>query len=325
MRVLLPARDEWIDLSVNSEISYQERSLTVASSPELDHVIGIMKAIRAKPPADIHEARAILNQAFGEFTLPSDVTVFDIDAGGVPCQWITAPDVSQDRLIIYYHGGAYSTCSSATHQDLISRLSRASGAAALGVDYRLAPEHPFPAAVDDSIAAYNWALGHGFEESNIVLAGDSAGGGLVLSVLLSARDSGIPMPTAGVCFSPWVDLECTGESMVANDHLDDFIKYGGLSARAQSYLGSADPKHPLASPLHADLRGLPPLLVHVGSAETLLDDSSRLVEVAKKAGVEVTLKIWDDMVHVWQAFASILPEGRQSIEESSAFIRERMG
>ena len=297
----------------------------MATSPELDHVISIMKAIRAKPPADIHEARAALDQAFGEMKPHADVTVFDIDAGRVPCQWITAPDVPQDRLILYYHGGAYAACSPTTHQDLISRLSRASGAAVLGVDYRLAPEHPFPAAVDDSIAAYNWALDHGFEPSNIVLAGDSAGGGLVLSVMLAARDAGVPLPAAGVCFSPWVDLECTGESMAANDHLDDFIKYGGLSARAQSYLGGADPKHPWASALYADLTGLPPLLVHVGSAETLLDDSTRLVDVAGKAGVDVTLKIWDDMVHVWQAFASILPEGQQSIEESGAFIREKLG
>ena len=296
----------------------------MASPHHLDRVMGIMKAIRAKPPADIHEARAVLDQAFGEYKPASDVTVFEIDAAGVPCQWITAPDVPQDRLIIYFHGGAYAACSPTTHQDLISRLSRASGAAALGVDYRLAPEHPFPAAVDDAIAAYNWALGHGFEPSNIVLAGDSAGGGLVLSVLLNARDAGVPLPAAGVCFSPWVDLECTGESMAANDHLDDFIKYGGLSARAESYLSGADPKNPLASALYADLRGLPPLLVHVGSAETLLDDSTRLAALAEEAGVDLTLKIWDDMVHVWQAFASILPEGQQSIDETGAFIRAKL-
>jgi len=296
----------------------------VATSPELDRVINIMKAIRSKPPADIHEARAILDQAFGEYRPADDVTVFEIDADGVPCQWITAPDVPQDRLIIYFHGGAYAACSATTHQDLISRLSRASGAAALGVDYRLAPEYLFPAAVEDSLAAYNWALGHGFEPGNIVLAGDSAGAGLVLSVLLAAKDSGVPLPAAGVCYSPWVDLECIGSSMSANDHLDDFIKYGGLSARAQAYLGDADPKHPWASALHADLSGLPPLLIHVGSAETLLDDSTRLVEVAEKAGVDVTLKIWEDMVHVWQVFAAILPEGQQSIEETGDFIRERL-
>ena len=296
----------------------------MASSPQLDRVIGILKAIRSKPPADIHEARAVLDQAFGEFRPPPDVTVFDIDAGGVPGQWITAPDVPQDRLIIYFHGGAYAACSPTTHQDLISRLSRASGAAALGVDYRLAPEHPFPAAVEDSIAAYNWALGHGFEPSKIVLAGDSAGGGLVLSVMLASRDSGVPLPAAAVCFSPWVDLECSGESMAANDHLDDFIKYAGLSARAEAYLGGADPKHSWASAIHADLRGLPPMLIHVGSAETLLDDSTRLAALAGDAGVDVTLKIWDDMVHVWQAFASILPEGQQSIEEAGEFIRKRM-
>ena len=297
----------------------------MASSPQLDRVIGIMKDIRSNPPADIHEARAVLDQAFTVYPPASDVTIFEIDAGGVPCQWITAPGVPQDRLIIYLHGGAYATCSPTTHKDLISRLSLASGAAALGVDYRLAPEYLFPAAVEDCLAAYNWALGHGFEPGNIVLAGDSAGGGLVVSVLLAARDSALPLPAAGVCFSPWVDLECTGDSMSVNDHLDAFIKYEGLFARAQSYLGEADPKHPWASALYADLHGLPPLLIHVGSAETLLDDSTRLAILAKDSGVDVSLKIWDDMVHVWQLFASVLPEGQQSIDESGEFIRSKLG
>ena len=297
----------------------------MASSPQLDHVIGIMKDIRSNPPADIHEARAVLDQAFTVYPPASDVTIFEIDAGGVPCQWITAPGVPQDRLIIYLHGGAYATCSPTTHKDLISRLSLASGAAALGVDYRLAPEYLFPAAVEDCLGAYNWALSHGFEPGNIVLAGDSAGGGLVVSVLLAARDSALPLPAAGVCFSPWVDLECTGESMSVNDHLDAFIKYEGLFARAQSYLGEADPKHPWASALYADLHGLPPLLIHVGSAETLLDDSTRLAILAKDSGVDVSFKIWDDMVHVWQLFASVLPEGQQSIDESGEFIRSKLG
>ena len=297
----------------------------MASSPQLDHVIGIMEDIRSNRPADIREAREVLDQAFSVYPPVSDVTIFEIDAGGVPCQWITAPGVPQDRLVIYLHGGAYATCSPTTHKGLISRLSLASGAAALGVDYRLAPEYLFPAAVEDCLAAYNWALGHGFEPGNIVLAGDSAGGGLVVSVLLAARDSALPLPAAGVCFSPWVDLECTGDSMSVNDHLDAFIKYEGLFARAQSYLGEADPKHPWASALYADLHGLPPLLIHVGSAETLLDDSTRLAILAKDSGVDVSLKIWDDMVHVWQLFASVLPEGQQSIDESGEFIRSKLG
>ena len=297
----------------------------MASSPQLDHVIGIMKDIRSNRPVDIREAREVLDQAFSVYPPVSDVTIFEIDAGGVPCQWITAPGVPQDRLVIYLHGGAYATCSPTTHKDLISRLSLASGAAALGVDYRLAPEYLFPAAVEDCLAAYNWALGHGFEPGNIVLAGDSAGGGLVVSVLLAARDSALPLPAAGVCFSPWVDLECTGDSMSVNDHLDAFIKYEGLFARAQSYLGEADPKHPWASALYADLHGLPPLLIHVGSAETLLDDSTRLAILAKDSGVDVSFKIWDDMVHVWQLFASVLPEGQQSIDESGEFIRSKLG
>ena len=296
----------------------------MAHSPQLDQVIGIMRDIRSKYSADIHEARAVLDQAFASYPPASDVTVFDIDAGGVTCQWITAPDVPQDRLIIYFHGGAYATCSPTTHQDLISRLSRASGAAAIGVGYRLAPEYIFPAAVEDSLAVYEWALGHGFEPKNIVLAGDSAGGGLVISTLLKTRDSAAPMPGAGICLSPWIDMECTGASMSANADSDVFIGYNGLRARAQSYLGEADPRNPLASALYADLQGLPPLLIHVGSDEALLDDSTRLAALGSDFGIDVTLKIWDNMVHVWQAFASVLPEGQESIQEIGEFIRGKL-
>ena len=296
----------------------------MAHSPQLDQVIGIMKDIRSRHPADIHEARAVLDKAFAAYPPAPDVTVFEMDAGGVTCQWITAPDVPQERLIIYFHGGAYATCSSTTHQDLISRLSRASGSAALGVEYRLAPEYIFPAAVEDSLAVYDWALGHGFEPNNIVLAGDSAGGGLVISTLLAARDSAGLLPGAGICLSPWVDMECTGASMSVNASLDVFIGYNGLLARAQSYLGGADPRNPLASALYADLRGLPPLLIHVGSEESLLDDSTRLETLGADFGVDVTLKIWDNMVHVWQAFASVLPEGQESIREIGDFIRSKL-
>jgi acetyl esterase/lipase len=173
----------------------------------------------------------------------------------------------------------------------------------LGVDYRLAPEHSFPAAVEDATAAYRWIISTGVNPTSVVIAGDSAGGGLTLATLIALRDAADPLPAAAICMSPWVDLECLGETL------------------AQQYLGDADPRTPLAAPLYADLEGLPPILIQVGSAETLLDDATRIAKRAKAAGVEVSLDIWEDMIHGWQIFAPFLPEGQQALESIGTFIR----
>jgi acetyl esterase/lipase len=206
---------------------------------------------------------------------------------------------------------------------MTGRLSKAAGSRVLSLNYRMAPEHPFPAAVDDAVAAYKWLLDQGIKPTNIAIAGDSAVGGLALATLVAIRDAGHPVPAAGVGISPWVDMEGTGETMTTRAAVDPVVQKEGLLGMAKLYLGDADPKNPLAAPLHANLAGLPPLLIQVGDHETLLDDSNRIAERARKAGVDVTLKVWDEMPHVWHLFAPILPEGQQAIDEIGAFFQAR--
>jgi acetyl esterase/lipase len=212
-----------------------------------------------------------------------------------------------------------------SHRALVARVAAASGARGLNVDYRLAPEHPFPAAVDDAVAAYRWLLEGGLDPARIVVAGDSAGGGLTVSTLLALRDAGDPLPAGGVCISPWTDLACTGESITSRAEHDPMVQGPGLLDMAAAYLAGHDPRAPLASPLYAELHDLPPLLIHVGSAETLLDDATRLADRARDAGTAVELDVWDDMVHVWHAFAPLLPEADEAIGRIGAWVRGRMG
>ena len=254
---------------------------------------------------------------------PPDGTELEaVEASGVPCEWTSTPGTDPGRVLLYLHGGGYVIGSIATHRGLVSRLASATGSRALSVGYRLAPEHPFPAAVDDATAAYRWLVSSGVEPSRIVIAGDSAGGGLTLATLLALRDAGDRLPGAGVCISPWVDLEGLGESMTGKADVDPMVKRDGLMEMAGMYLGSADPKTPLAAPLHGDLTGLPPLLIQVGTRETLLDDSTRFADKASRAGVNVTLEPWDEMIHVWHAFAPLLPESQQAIDRIGEYVRK---
>jgi acetyl esterase/lipase len=235
------------------------------------------------------------------------------------------PNATGNRTILYVHGGGYVIGCPADYREMIPRIARAAQARALAVDYRLAPENPHPAAVDDAVQAYRWLLDQGVRPEEIVVAGDSAGGGLAVATLVAARDAGLPLPAAGVCISPWVDMEGTGDSMTANAERDPLVKKDLIAGMAQAYLGDQDPRSPLAAPLHADLRGLPPLLIQVGTAETLLDDARRLSERAKAAGVNVTLEEWPDMIHVWHFFGSFLPEGQQASDRIGEFVMERAG
>jgi len=220
------------------------------------------------------------------------------------------------------HGGGYVIGSINTHRDLMGRIARASGARVLGINYRLAPEHPFPAAVDDSVAAYRWMIAQGLKPNRIAVAGDSAGGGLAVATLVAIRDAKLPIPGAGVCLSPWVDMEGIGKSMESKAAIDPVVQREGLLGMAAAYLGGQNPRSPLAAPLYADLKGLPPLLIQVGEAETLLDDSTRLADRAKTAGVSATLEVWPEMIHVWQMFASFLPEGQQAVDGIGGFLKE---
>jgi monoterpene epsilon-lactone hydrolase len=288
----------------------------------------IVQTLRSGPDLaglSVEEKRAAMEALTSQFQLAEDVRCRPVSAGGVPAEWITTPEAVNERVIYYLHGGGYMMGSVNTHREMISRLSRAAGARALAIDYRLAPEHPFPGAVEDSTAAYRWLLSTGVDPARLVMAGESAGGGLTVASLVGLRDGGDPLPAAAVCLSPWVDLECLGESMTTKAEVDPMTQREDILELAKAYLGDTHPRTPLAAPLYADLRGLPPLLIQVGTAEVLLDDSTRLAERARAAGVDVILEPWDDMFHMWHFFAAMLPEGQQAIDRIGAFIRKHTG
>ena len=293
-------------------------------SKELEAVLELMRSRPVQPDLSLEEQRAAF-EAAPRFPLAEDVKCEEVDAGGVPGEWITTPGAVDERVIFYLHGGGYVLCSINTHRELISRLSRAAGARVLAIDYRLAPESPFPAAVHDSVSAYRWLLSQGVEPGQIVVGGDSAGGGLTVAMLVALRDAEGPLPAAGVCISPWADMECAGESMLKSVEGEGTIALDGILRMAKAYLGGADARTPLASPIFANLKGLPPLLIQVGGAEELLSDATRLAERAEAAGVDVTMESWEDMFHVWHSFATMLPEGQQAIDRIGEFVREKTG
>ena len=269
----------------------------------------------------IVERRAVMGRATS--VPPAGTTVEPADAGGGPAEWLAAAGVAGRRVLMYLHGGAYQVGSPATLRHLKALLSAAASSRVLSVGYRLAPEHPFPAAVEDALTAYRWLLAGGTDPAAIVIAGDSAGGGLTLATLVAARDAGEPLPAAAAVISPWTDLALTGESLRTRAAVDVMLKPAGIAETAELYLAGADPRHPYASPLYADLRGLPPILIHVGDAEVILDDSTRFAARARAAGVDVTLEVWDEMPHVWHAFAGVLPEADQAVASIGAWLSER--
>jgi epsilon-lactone hydrolase len=291
------------------------------ASPQLQTAIAVLKQLIEKPAKTPQEMRANFEELGKNTPIPADIKQEKVNAGGVPAEWISAPNASADRAVLYLHGGGYVIGSINTHRDLMARISRASGFRVLGIDYRLAPEHPFPAAVEDAVAAYRWLLAQGLQPSRIAVAGDSAGGGLTVATLVAIRDAKLALPGAGVCLSPWVDLEGIGESMTSKASVDPVVQKDGLVAMAGAYLAGKDPRTPLAAPLYADLKGLPPLLIQVGESETLLDDSNRLAGRAKAAGVKVTLEPWQEMIHVWHLFAPFLPEGQEAIDGIGKYLR----
>jgi monoterpene epsilon-lactone hydrolase len=294
------------------------------ASPQLAMLVDML---RSSPPLpqdmDVHARRQRMEDMTAGAPVPEGTRTEAVAAGEVPAEWVVAEGAGA-ATILYLHGGGYTVGSVRTHRALVARLSGASGLRGLTVDYRLGPEHRFPAAVEDAVAAYRWLVGRGVDPADVVVAGDSAGGGLAVATLLALRDAGDPLPAAGVCISPWTDLACAGDSMRTRAVADPMVQRDGLLGMAAAYLGGHDPRAPLASPIHADLRGLPPLLIHVGTAETLLDDATRLADRARAAGVAVDLEIWDDMVHVWHAFAPMLPEAEQAIAGIGAWVRTRL-
>ena len=297
------------------------------ASPELDKAIALFREGKSETQAftSVDEFRVWYESFTGQFELPDDAVFEQVGAGGVSAEWVTTPGVSEDRVVMYLHGGGYMIGSMRTHRSPLAYLSRVSDSRVLGLNYRLAPEHPFPAAVEDSVAGYRWLLSQGVSPQRIVIGGDSCGGGLTIATLVALKYFGDPLPAGGISHSGWTDLAHTGESFVTKAEADPLLDKDMLEGMAAAYLGDRPRTTPLASPYYADLSGLPPLLVQVGTAEVLLDDSLRLAEKAKDAGVDVTLEVWDDMPHVWQAFASFLPEGRQALESCGEFIKQRTG
>jgi epsilon-lactone hydrolase len=255
---------------------------------------------------------------------PPGIRRTPVDAGGVAAEWVVAPVSECHRHIFYLHGGGYVIGSPALYRHLTWRLARAARARLLAVDYRLAPEHPFPAAVDDALRAYEWLLGDGADPRRTVVIGDSAGGGLAFAFLMRCRDERrLPLPAAVVALSPWTDLACTGPSLSRNAGIDPFLDANGIPPIAECYLAGADPRHPYASPLYGDPTDLPPALIQVGSDEVLRDDASRMAERLRAAGCPVVLEIWPRMPHVWHLFASVMPEARRAIARIGAFTQER--
>ena len=298
----------------------------MAKTPELEQVIALLSSREVDDSqGTIEGMRKSLEGMTSGFSFDGAATFRSVGANGVTAEWVAAEGSDDDRTVLYLHGGGYVVGSIRTHRVLMADLSRASGSRVLGLDYRLAPEHPFPAAVDDTLAAYQWLLDEGQEPAKVAVAGDSAGGGLTVAALVQMRYLGLPMPGAAVCISPWVDMEGTGASMETRADADPMVKKEGLEFMAGTYLGGRDPRAPLAAPMYADLGGLPPMLIQVGDSEVLLDDSTRLSENARNAGVEVQLNVWDDMIHVWHLFAPMLPEGRQALSQAGDFIKKHTG
>jgi acetyl esterase/lipase len=255
---------------------------------------------------------------------PAEGTALEpVDAGGVAGEWTSAPSVD-DRVILYLHGGAYHMGSISSDRRLASLLSSAARARVLNLGYRLAPEYPFPAAVDDALGAYRWLLTSGNLPSSIAILGPSAGGGLALAALVALRDAGDPLPGAVVAISPVTDLQATGASMRTRADADLMLRPEGVTEAADWYLAGQDPRHPYASPLHAEVAGLPPLLIQVGDAEILLDDSTRFAARVREAAGDVTLEVWPEMPHVWHTFAGLLPEADQAIAGIGSWLQEHI-
>jgi monoterpene epsilon-lactone hydrolase len=257
--------------------------------------------------------------------LPEGFLVEPVTIDGLSAEWILPPRAKKDRVILYFHGGGYVIGSSRSHRPIVAKFVKGSGMGALVLDYRLAPEHPFPAALDDSLKAYRWLLAEGVLPSNIVLAGDSGGGGLCLATLLALRDQGIPLPAAAAANSPWTDLKNTGESLLTNTKVDTLCWPGSWTVFSKYYAGDNDPGLPWISPLYGALHGLPPILIHVGGDEVLRDDSTRFAEKAKAAGVDVILRVGEGMFHCYPVCAPLFPEATQAMEEICSFIQSSIG
>jgi len=291
-----------------------------------DEIEKVRQLLSSRPrPTSLAERRERLDLVASADPLPPDVTFHAENVGGVPCEWSIAPGSDASRVLVFFHGGGYCSGSIRSHRGMVARAGQSAGVRTLAAGYRLAPEHPFPAALEDALAVYDALLAQGIAPQNIAVGGDSAGGGLTLALFISLRAASKPLPGCGWLVSPWADLAMTGESIATKADIDPLISRTYLEELATSYLAGTDPRQPLASPLYADIGGLPPLLIQVGSAETLLDDAVRIARRAGGYDVAVTLEVWPHMIHAWHLWAANLESGRRALASAGAFIRARLG
>jgi monoterpene epsilon-lactone hydrolase len=282
---------------------------------------GVRALLKSLPrPTSWAERRERIDTVASAYGVAPDIAFEAVEIGSCDAEWSLAPGSAGDRVLLYFHGGGYCSGSIHSHRGMVSEAGRAARARTLALAYRLAPEHPFPAALEDAVAAYEFLLGEGYAADSIAVGGDSAGGGLTLAMLVRLREAGRPLPACAWLVSPWVDLEMTGASIDSKDAEDPLIHRAYLQDLANAYRGVADAKNPEISPVHADLGGLPPVLVQVGSAETLLDDAVAIVERMGQADGRVTLEIWPRMIHAWHLWSPRLAEGRDALASAGRFL-----
>lgn len=300
-----------------------------------EHFQSVTDRLTANPEMDLATMRGILEEFGVRSAEPTDVTYEEVDAGGRPAIWCLPLERADDRVVLYTHGGGFVTNTMHSHRKLAAHLAKAAGCRALVLDYRLAPEHSYPAQLEDALAAFTWLLERGFSADHIALAGDSAGGNLATATALKLRDSadgagadraGAAYPAAIVGFSPWYDLEATGSTMRTNAHLDALVQPGLIAGMAAGYLGAdGSAKDPLANPTYADPAGLPPMYLAVGDHETLQDSVEQFAERARNAGVEVVLEVAEGMQHVHPFMAGRAPEADRTIADAGRWLRSKLG
>lgn len=280
-----------------------------------------MKAMRRGTPFTLQEGRVWLEKAGKRFPPLSQTQINSVSAYGIPAEWVITPTVQADKVILFFHGGAYVAGSLHSHRGLVSRLTHATNAKTLSVDYRLAPEHPFPVGIDDAVTTYKWLLSQ-YKASQIILAGDSSGGGMVLATLLKIKEDALAMPAAGVLICPWLDLSNESPTIEKLARRDPVLCKTGLVRAAQMYARGQALKNPYISPLFGDLQNLPPLLIQVAGQDMISGDGITLAQKLNEAEGQVQLELWQSMVHVWHFFGNKIPEATQAFEQIGVFTEE---
>ena len=284
-----------------------------------------LKTLGENPDMPIEEVRALLEHLADLGSEPGGVDYIEADCNGVLCMWANPKGASDKHVLLCTHGGGYVAGSIYSHRKLYAHVAKAVGCRAISVHYGLAPENPHPGPVNDCVKVYEWLLDEGFKPENIATTGDSAGGALSISIILAARDKGLPLPAAAMPICPWYDVENSGDSMKTNEEKDCLVKKAVVDGMAETFLAGGSSRDPLANPLHADVSGLPPLYITVSRDETLLDDAVRFEKIAREAGVEVKMDIFPEMQHVWHFMAGAAPEADQAVQQMSDWVRPKLG